>query len=494
MMTIAIGNSGLSVNQLDILRRKARLENGFYNIIDGQRISSEKMLAVIEPATGEVLAKVPDADRTLLDQAVKSARQAFFSWSKVSYDERKAILNKVLDTIEEHYEEISILLTREVGRTRSTVDWELQSLAGYRQVLNAPSSFQEESNSVVMGHVMKRYVPLGVVGAISPWNFPVALSMCKVIPALLTGNTIVLKPSPFTPLTMLRIADYLRPILPSGVFNIITGGDELGPLMTSHPGFNKIAFTGSTQTGKRVFASASNDLKRITLELGGNDPGIVLPDADPKEVAETLFWSLFHGNGQICMGLKRLFVPESLYPQLADAMVKIAEKVTLGDGLDPQVGIGASQNEPQFKRLQATWEEIKNSGTKVLFRGQIPEGTSGYFFPVTILDNPEVDASFVAQENFGPIRSLLKYKDVEEAVRKANDTEYGLGASVWGQNLEQLEAVAKQLQAGTVWINQHSVLDANVPFSGHKQSGIGVEFGREGLEAYCNVQVIARKQ
>ncbi len=476
------------------LKTESRIEAGFYNIIDGQRVDFPKTLPVFEPSTGGVIARVLDVDQSILDLAINSSRKAFGSWSKVSDQDRRKLLNEVLDRIEEHYEEIAILLTRETGRSRDMADFELGILIkGYRHMLRNVSLPDEELASEGMGRIVKRHLPIGVVCAISPWNFPVILSLNKVIGALVMGNTIVLKPSPFTPLAILRIADYIRPILPPGVFNVITGGDALGPWMTSHPGFDKVAFTGSIQTGKKVFLAAADDLKHLTLELGGNDAGVVLADADPAEVAEPLFWSMFQANGQICMGLKRLFVPESLYAPLTEAIVAVAKRAKMGNVIDPAIRLGPSQNKLQLDRLHVTWKDVEHSGAKVLYRSDIPQDTAGYFFPVTLLDNPPANASFVINEVFGPLRSIIKYTDLEEAIRVANDTEYGLGASVWGKNPEALRAAAKQLQAGTVWINQHSILDPSIAYSGHKHSGLGVEFGREGLEQYCTIQVIAEK-
>ena len=492
MATHAAFASGL--DQFAEAKAKARIEAGFFNIIDGERISSPKTLAVVEPSTGEVIAHVADVDRSTLDRAIHSSRNAFASWRKVSDEDRRCLLNRVLDCIEEHYEEIAILLTRETGRSRDMADFELGILIkGYRHNLETVRLGDEELHSEGMGRVLKRHLPIGVVCAISPWNFPVILSLNKVIDALVTGNTIVLKPSPFTPLAILRIADYIRTILPPGIFNIITGGDDLGPWMTSHPGFDKVAFTGSIQTGKKVFEAGAKDLKHLTLELGGNDAGVVLADADPKEVAEPLFWSMFQANGQICMGLKRLLVPESLYESLTEAIVQVAKQAKMGNVLDPAIRLGPSQNKLQLERLRATLKDVEQSGTKFLFRGETPQNTDGYYFPVTLLDNPSTSADFVRNEVFGPLRSVLKYKDLDEAIQIANGTEYGLGASVWGKDPEALLAAAKRLQAGTVWINRHSRLDPSVPYAGHKHSGIGVEFGPEGLEQYCYVQVIAEK-
>lgn len=469
---------------------RARFEDGFFNLIAGDRSSAGNVLEVIDPTTGTTIATVPDIDQTTLNAAVKAAREAFPSWCATSVQNRKHILEACLNRIREHGEELLPLLTAELGRPLSTSRWELDAFTeAYAPALISISIGDEKTHSETLGEVTKRFVPLGVVCAISPWNAPVLLAYLKVFTALLTGNTVVLKPSPFAPLTVCRIADRIKDLIPKGVFNVITGGDALGPWMTAHPGFDKVTFTGSTETGKRVLQSASSTLKRVTLELGGNDPAIVLPDAEPEEIAASLFWSMFMLNGHACISLKRLFVPEALYPRMVAALKRYAAGVKTGDGFDPESDLGPVQNRLQFARLKAVWDEIKESGTQLVYQGTVPD--QGLFFPVTILDNPQEDLPFVTKEVFGPIRSIFRYSDLDDAIKRANATPYGLGASVWGKNAEQLHFVADRLDAGTVWINQHANLIGDYPFSGHKQSGLGAEFGIEGLKAYCNVRVIA---
>jgi acyl-CoA reductase-like NAD-dependent aldehyde dehydrogenase len=480
--------------QMDTKLKQANLETGFYNIINGERSSLGGELAVINPADGRQLAVVPDITRAALDEAVAAARNAFPGWSATSIQDRKATLASVLEEIGKHTEELSALLTAEQGRPLAGSQWEIGGLTHFFGPTFLGMDLPETmSESPVMGKVVTRYLPLGVVCAISPWNVPVLLSFTKVFPALLTGNTVVLKPSPSTPLTVLRICDYIRGLLPLGVFNVVTGGDALGAWMTSHAGFDKIAFTGSTQTGRKILESAAATLKNVTLELGGNDAGIVLPDANPGAIAEALFWSMFFLNGHVCMGLKRLYVHEDIYPQVTEALVAYAANIKTGDGFEVGSALGPVQNRLQYDRLVSTWKEIEQSGSNILFRGKVPQESEGFFYPVTMIDNPSDDASFVLNEVFGPIRSIMKYTDLDDAVRRANGTPYGLGASVWGEDAELLRSTAKRLNAGTVWINQHAVVSPDVPFTGHKESGLGVQFGLEGLESYCTIQVIATK-
>jgi acyl-CoA reductase-like NAD-dependent aldehyde dehydrogenase len=493
-MSTANSDQAISGLGRDPRFQEANLERGFYNIIDGQKVSSAKTLTVINPSNGKPLAAVPDIDRSGLDRAVAAARKALGTWSATPFAERRRMLTMVLSEIAKHTEELSVLLTAEQGQplAGARIGFERFSKEFGSAILQSELR-EEEKQTESMGRVVIRYVPLGVVCAISPWNVPFLLSFCKVLPALLAGNTVVLKPSPFTPLTVLRTADYIHRLLPPGVFNAISGGDDLGPWMTAHPGFDKIDFTGSTQTGKRVLQSAAAGVKRVTLELGGNDPGIVLPDAHPEKIAEPLFQSMFRHNGQACMALKRLYVHDAVYAKLTKALTACAAKLKTADGFDPDSSFGPVQNRPQYERLLATWKQIEESGSAILFQGKVPPGSEGFYFPITMIDNPPDNAPFVSEEVFGPIRSILRYTDVEDAIRRANNTPYGLGASVWGEDSVMLQHVAQQLNAGTVWINQHSALRGDIPFGGHKSSGLGVQFGNQGLASYCDIQVVATK-
>jgi acyl-CoA reductase-like NAD-dependent aldehyde dehydrogenase len=475
--------------------KRARLTAGFPNVVNGQRIDSFRRIRISDPVTGEELASVTDTQKDGLDKAVRAAKAAFPDWSSKTWKERRDLLARAVEELKAHADELCTILTAENGRpyrmAQFEITWILETYAPALLQMELPDTTWNETG---VGQITKRYVPLGVVAAISPWNLPFLLSFTKFFPALLTGNTVVLKPAVFTPLTVLRAADYIREILPPGALNVISGGDDLGPWMTSHPDFQKVSFTGSSETGCKVFASAAPTLKHLTLELGGNDPGIVLPDADPQAIAEDLFRSMFALSGQGCVTLKRLFVHESIYKALTEALISCAQHQKLGDGFDPETALGPIQNRPQFARMQTTWEEIQEAKTPILYQGEVPSQEAGLFFPITILDNPPAEAAYVIRENFGPLRAVIKYRDLDEAVRLANGTQYGLGASVWGTDAESLDAVARRLDAGTVWINQHLNIHPNVPFSGHKNSGIGIEFGEDGLKEFCNVQVIANRR
>src|ERR1700751_341445 len=475
--------------------RRARLTAGFPNIVNGQRVNSSRSIKIPDPVTGEELARVTDTQKDGLDRAVQAAKAAFPLWSSKTWKERRDLLRTAMQELKAHTDELCTILTAENGRPYSMAQWEttwiFETYVPALLQMELPDSTWNETG---VGQITKRYVPLGVVAAISPWNLPFLLSFTKVLPALLAGNTVVLKPAVSTPLTVLRAADYIREILPPGVLNVISGGDDLGPWMTSHSGFQKVSFTGSSETGSKVFASAAPTLKHLTLELGGNDPGIVLPDADPQAIAEPLFRSMFALSGQGCVTLKRLFVHESIYQALTEALISCAQNQKLGDGVDPETTLGPIQNRPQLARMQTALEEIQEANTAILYQGNFPAEGAGLFFPVTLLDNPPAEAAYVMRENFGPLRAVIKYRDLDQAVRLANGTPYGLGASVWGTDPESLDAVARRLDAGTVWINQHLNVHPNLPFSGRKDSGIGIEFGEDGLKEFCNVQIIANRQ
>jgi acyl-CoA reductase-like NAD-dependent aldehyde dehydrogenase len=331
--------------------------------------------------------------------------------------------------------------------------------------------------------------PFGVVAAITPWNFPILIAMSKIAPALLAGNSMVLKPSPFTPLATLQLGEALNEALPKGVLNMVSGGNDLGGKLTSHPLVKKISFTGSVATGKKVAEVAARDLKRTTLELGGNDPAIVLADADIERLAPRLFWSSFFNCGQICLAVKRIYVAESLYEPLLAALTKLAQSTLVGDGLDAATQMGPINNLMQLQRVIELTDDAKRNGAKVHAGGE-RLGRKGYFYPPTILSNVSDNTRIVAEEQFGPVLPVLSYRELDDAIERANATDFGLGASVWGTDVERATQVAKQIDAGTVWVNQHVALTPKAPFSGAKCSGIGLAGGRWGLASFLQTHVI----
>ena len=457
--------------------------------IGGIAIDSAERFDAIDPATETTIASVPDASASQLDAAVRAARGAFGPWAATPVTVRQARVAGIAKLLMQHAGELSQLLTREQGKPLAAARAEIESAAWWCAEfakMSAPVELIEDSDKV---RVQVRHLPLGVVGAIVPWNFPVALALWKVAPALIAGNTVVLKPSPYTPLTTLKIGELLRAALPAGVLNVVSGSDRLGPWMSAHPDIDKISFTGSTATGRRVMQSASANLKRLTLELGGNDAAIVLPDINLDKVVPQLFWGAFHNSAQFCLAIKRLYVHDSIYNAVAERFVALAREARIGRGDEPGVQLGPVQNRAQFERLKALVADSRSNGHRFLTGGE-PAPGRGYFFPVTLIDNPPDDARVVCEEAFGPILPLLRYRSVDEAVARANASEYGLGASVWARDASVGEGVAQRLQAGTVWVNEIHSLSPHKPVAGHKQSGIGVENGVEGLLEYTVPQTI----
>ncbi len=462
----------------------------YKNLINGEMIETGEWLDVVNPATEEVIGQVPACGQAELDKAVVAARTAFNSWKKSSFDERRAALRAMAKAISDNTDELFRLLTAEQGKPHAQAQQEIMG-APYMINAQADLDLDDELNSDdEKESIRTRRVPVGVVGGIVPWNFPVAMAVQKIVPAVLSGCTIILKPSPFTPLTTLRIAELIADAAPPGVVNIITGEDSLGPMITSHPDVDKITFTGSTATGKKIMAGASADLKRITLELGGNDASIVLPDADPKKVAEQLFWSSFMNAGQICIAAKRIYIHEDIYDELSQAIADYAAHVKVGDGSEQGTGVGPIQNKNQYERVLELIEDSKAKGYKFLTGGDTDPSGTGYFVPLTILDNPPEDARIVAEEQFGPVMPLMKFSSEDEVIARANNSDYGLAGAVWSADEDKAVEIAEQLETGTVWVNQFLKLTPFTPFAGHKQSGFGAEYGKEGLLEFTYPQVI----
>ncbi|GAB57461.1 aldehyde dehydrogenase family protein [Rheinheimera nanhaiensis] len=467
----------------------------YYLSIAGKLVEAKDSFDVINPATGKVFAKAPAASAEQLEAAITAAKTAFKTWSAISYDERQVYLDRYADALQQHRDELVRLLTLEQGKPLNSmaapeVD---QAISYIRQIAarRIPVEIVEENDS----HVVElHHVPLGVVGGITPWNFPVLLALWKVAPALITGNTFVLKPTPYTPLTALRFGQIAQSVLPAGVLSVVSGGDHLGPQMTNHPDIAKISFTGSTETGKHVLRSAAGTVKRVTLELGGNDAAIVLPDADYKAIIPQLFWGAFGNQGQWCVGIKRLYIHRSFHADFVAAFVDYAKTVKVGDGLDPEVGLGPVQNQMQFDKLKTFLDDIKANGQKIAFGGDIDETQSGYFFPITVVDNPPEHSKIVQEEQFGPIIPIIVYDDIDDAVNRANASIYGLGGSVWGRDTKAAVAVANRVEAGMVWVNEIHTQGVDIPFGGHKQSGIGTEQGHEGRLLFTNPKTLLIKK
>ncbi len=460
-------------------------------IIGGDKVPTSEYLEIHDPGNGELVGGCPVATKEDLDAAVKAAREAYKTWSRSSDDERKAVVNSIADKLHEHMEELAELLTREQGKPLNGMGsrFELhgaEAWARHTATLNLPVEVLNDDES---GRVELHRKPLGVVGSILPWNFPILIAIWHFVPAIRTGNTVVLKPSPHTPLSTIRLVEILNQVVPAGVLNVVAGRDDLGQMMTEHPGIQKIVFTGSCATGKKVMQAASGNLKRVTLELGGNDAGIVLPDADPAKIAEQLVWGAFINNGQTCAAVMRRYVADAIYDEVCDALVDYAKNVQVGHGLDDKSVLGPIQNQMQYDKVVELVEDAKRNGARVLCGGEAPKGC-GYFYPVTIVADVTDGMRIVDEEQFGPVLPVVRYTDVEDAIERANALDVGLGGSAWSSDPEKAKAVAHRLECGTAWVNSHGGIKPFAPFGGVKGSGIGVEFGDLGLKEYTSVQVV----
>jgi len=463
--------------------------NGYTMTIDGKLVDAPSSFQAFNPATEEVIAQIPEATQEQMEAAIAAAKAAFPAWSLRPVHERQTLVAKIGDVIEANSENLMRLLTLEQGKARAGAEWEIGGSAIWCREI-AKQSLEPHVVEEAPGRTVEtRRVPLGVVAGITPWNFPILLAVWKIAPALVAGNTMVLKPSPHTPLCTLKLGELLKDVLPPGVLNIISGGNELGAALTTHAEVRKISFTGSTATGRKIMAAASGNLKRITLELGGNDPAIVLPDVDVEKTAQQLFWAAFQNSAQFCVAAKRLYIHADIYDDLADALVRYAKTVKLGDGREQGTDLGPIQNRMQFEKLKDLLAEAKGRGQHFLLGGEI-HAEKGFFVPITIIDNPPEDSRVVTEEAFGPVLPLLKFDNVDDVVRRANDTEYGLAASVWSADIEMAKSIAKRIEAGTVWINEIHTFSPHVAFGGHKQSGIGIENALEGLAEYTNSQTL----
>ena len=466
----------------------------FKLIINGENVATKDYFDVINPADKSVVARCPKATVNQLNTAVTAAKTAFPAWSALTYAERRDKLMQLADALEAKSEAFITLLTKEQGKPiHGFADlgsgFELGlTLAWIRSTASmelAAETVQDNETA----HVEIHRKPLGVVGSITPWNFPLLIGIWHMIPALITGNTVVIKPSEMTPLTTLYFGEIAKDILPKGVLNVVAGDSDIGAAMSSHKDIDKIIFTGSTPTGKAIMKSAAENLKRLTLELGGNDAGIVLADADIEAIAGKIFATSFINNGQTCAALKRLYVHESVHDQLCEAMTNIAISMKNGNGLNEDTDFGPLQNEKQLDIVKALAQDAKERGANFLCGGETVND-KGYFYPITLVSNIQDGARLVDEEQFGPILPIIKFNNVEEAIASANRLSVGLGGSVWSTDLEKAKSIASRLECGTVWINNHAMLQPDAPFGGVKESGFGVAFGEDGLKEFTSIQTM----
>jgi len=465
------------------------METEFLATVDGRDFTTESSFPVINPATGSALAVAPAVTGEQLDKVFDAAQRAYATWQTDDEARRRAMRNAA-DALDRWSAELAPILTAEQGKPLKDAEREINSSAlwlRYFADLELPREVVQD-DAEGYAEVFRR--PLGVVAAITPWNFPIVLAMWKIAPALRAGNTLVVKPSPYTPLTTLAVGRVLRDALPPGVLNVIAGPDPLGASMTAHPVPRKISFTGSTATGKKVAQSAAVDLKRLTLELGGNDPAVVLGDVNVSDIAQSLFWSAFDNNGQICLAVKRVYAHESIHDELVEALADIARTVKVGDGADPGVKLGPLNNKQQLDIVSTLVADALTHGAKVAAGGRALE-RPGYFFGPTILSNISDGIRIVDEEQFGPALPIIKFSDEADVITRANRGNYGLTASVWSSDVEHAVALAGSIDTGQVSVNKHGGgVRPHLPFGGHKWSGVGVENGSWGLYSFTELQVI----
>lgn len=460
----------------------------FHLLIDGNLVKGDLSMPILNPATEDVLAQCPRASEAQLNAAVAAAKAAFPAWAATPMADRRACINRMADVIEANATELARLLTSEQGKPLPDATGEVLGMAAFFRYLGSlelPMKVIEDSDG---RRVEAHRRPLGVVGCIIPWNYPLLILGFKLPPALLAGNTLVVKPAPTTPLSTLRFAELVADVLPRGVLNVIADANDLGDVLTRHPDVRKISFTGSTATGQKVMASAAQTLKRITLELGGNDAGIVLDDVDPKKVAPGIFEGAFQNSGQVCLAIKRLYVHESVYDELCDELVNLANSAVVDDGLKQGTKLGPLQNKMQYEKVKGFLDDARKNGNVVA--GGEAMDRPGYFIKPTIVRDIKEGSRLVDEEQFGPVLPLIKYSEDDDAIRRANATNYGLGASVWSSDTDRAYEIASRIEAGTVWINKHLDMAPHIPFGGAKHSGIGTEFAEEGLAEFTQLQII----
>ncbi|KAL2860839.1 aldehyde dehydrogenase family protein [Aspergillus lucknowensis] len=461
--------------------------DNYQNTINGKPSPTAEKRHGINPATGQPNPDVPVSTPQDVDNAVAAAQGAFKTWADVPVSERQKALRDLADVVEPYAQDFAKLLVQEQGKPLQFATWEISTaIQALRDTANLELKDEiiEETDT---RKIVVRYTPIGVAVGIVPWNFPFALAINKFAPAVLAGNTIIIKPSPFTPYCGLKVVELAQRVFPPGVIQALSGDDNLGPWLTAHPGIDKISFTGSSATGKKVMESASKTLKRVTLELGGKDAAIVCKDVDVESAAAKLVSLGFINSGQVCVAIKRLYVHEAIYDKFLAAAAAFTKTIQVGEGNEEGVFMGPVQNAMQYEKVKSFFADVTPEQL-ALTNGGIDTSKPGYFIRPTIIDRPAEDSRIATEEPFGPILPFLTWSDENDVIERANKTRMGLGASVWSNDLDEASRIAAKLQAGMVWVNAHMEHDPRAPFGGHKESGIGTESGIHGLKAYCNLQ------
>lgn len=457
-------------------------------LINGEQVSAERMIEVINPATEAVFARVPHASEAQMNAAVAAAKSAQKAWAETPMAERRARVEALAAAIGEEADELARLITMEQGKPLPEAQGEVAWSQGYlahTATLELPDRVIQDDAEF---RIETRHKPLGVVAGIIAWNFPLLLCCWKIGPALMAGNAIVLKPAPTTPVTALKLGEICARIFPPGLVNIITDANDLGPRLTAHPDVAKIGFTGSSETGKRIMASAADTMKRVTLEMGGNDPAIVLPDVDVKAAAEKVYGGAFLNAGQVCLAVKRAYVHSDIYEDFCAELAALAEQAVVDDGMKQGTTIGPIQNKAQFDKIKGFLDDARACG-RIIAGGSAKDGP-GYFVPPTIVRDVADGQKIVDEEQFGPILPVIRFDDIDDVISRANASDYGLGGSVHGRDTARATEIAGRIESGTIWVNQQLNIGPHIPMAGFKGSGLGVEQSVEGLAEYTQMQVI----
>ncbi|WAO91816.1 Putative aldehyde dehydrogenase FUS7 [Fusarium falciforme] len=457
----------------------------FHNIIGGKPRASDNSHSGVDPLTRTPLWPVPTASPQDVDDAVEAAQRALPAWSKMSYDERTGLLEKFADLYLSRAGDFCQLLASECGRTVENAAIEVYWAA---QWIRYPSSYKlpEEQIEDDAKTAIVTCEPLGVVAAICPWNFPLMLAIGKIAPALATGNCVILKPSPFTPYTSLKLVELAQEVFPPSVIQVLSGGNDLGPALVKHPGIQKISFTGSTATGKQILKDGADTMKRITLETAGNNPAIILPDINVTATVPHISGGLWFNAGQVCIAPRRLYIHADIFDAFVEALVETTKEAT-----KEMSKIGPVQNELQFRKLVKTLDDAKSAGHDMATGGPLAESErGGFFLRPTIIKDASPESSIISGEHFGPIVTCVRFSNADEAVHLANAGESGLAASIWTTDSTAAKALASRLDVGSVYINGPPQPDPRVPFGGHKQSGLGVEYGLQGLLSFCQTKAV----
>ncbi|GAA1972605.1 aldehyde dehydrogenase family protein [Microbacterium pumilum] len=444
-----------------------------------------------DAATRDVIGRAPVHTVEDLDAAVARARKAQPGWDALGHEKRTEMLLAAADAIDANAEALARLLSREQGKPLNGPNARFELGACSAWLRTAATTVLEPEVIIDDGeaHAVLHYRAAGVVGAIGPWNWPLMITIWQIGPALRMGNTVVVKPSDYTPLSVLALLAVMNEALPENVLIGISGDGAVGARLAAHPEIDKVMFTGSTATGRKIIEGSAGNLARLTLELGGNDAGIVLPGTDAKAIAEDLFWGAFINTGQTCAALKRLYVHDSIYEEVVEALAEFAVRMPMGNGLDEVNVLGPLQNKAQFDIVSGLVDDARANGGRVVTGGSPASELGELFYPITIVADVVDGVALVDKEQFGPALPVIRYHDVEDAIASANRLDVGLGASVWGDR-DEARRVAARIQSGTVWINSHGGVHPMIPFGGVKSSGYGLEFGVEGLKSVAVPQII----